>query len=73
MTIHPVIKATRSVAARGMRLARLLTSNSDLDPDVDEDEQRKKVECTQAEDLLVLPTTVPRVLVLRLPKLGETF
>ena len=47
----------------------ILTSNSDLDPDINEDEQCKEVESTQAEDLLILPTTVSRrIVVLRLPQ-----
>lgn len=72
MTIHPVNKAKCSINARGVSV-RLLTSNSDLNPDVDEDEQCKEVERTQAEDLLVLSTTVLGFLVLRLSKLRETF
>ena len=47
----------------------ILTSNSDLDPDINEDEQCKKMQGTQAENLLILPTTVSRrIVVLRLPQ-----
>lgn len=57
---------------RMVLLLRILTSNSNFDADVDEDEQCKEVEGTQAENLLVFPAAVrSRVIMLGLPQLSE--
>lgn len=57
MTIHPIPQQhIRHHEEIQSRCARKRTTEGDLDTDIDEDEERKEVQCAQPEHLFVLAT-----------------